>query len=40
MNHIHTPEDVSRVKQIVVQNVAPNGYAVLNAADSLVASMA
>jgi cyanophycin synthetase len=40
MNHIHTPEDVSRVKQIVVQNVAPNGYAVLNAADPLVASMA
>ena len=40
MNHIHTPEDVSRVKQIVVQNVAPNGYAVLNAADPLVAAMA
>jgi cyanophycin synthetase len=40
MNHIHTPEDVSRIKQIVVQNVAPNGYAVLNAADPLVAAMA
>jgi cyanophycin synthetase len=40
MNHVHTPEDVSRVKQIIVQNVAPNGYAVLNAADPLVAGMA
>jgi cyanophycin synthetase len=40
MNHIHTPEDVSRVKQIIVQNVAQNGYAVLNVADPLVASMA
>jgi cyanophycin synthetase len=40
MNHIHTPEDVARVKQMIVQNVAPNGYAVLNAADALVAGMA
>lgn len=40
MNHVHTPEDVARVKQIIVQNVAPNGYAVLNAADPLVAGMA
>ena len=40
LNHIHTPEEVARVKQIVVQNVAPNGFAVLNAADPLVAAMA
>lgn len=40
MNHIHTPEDVARVKQMIVQNVATNGHAVLNAADPLVAAMA
>ncbi len=40
MNHVHTPEEVARVKQIIVQNVAPTGYAVLNAADPLVAGMA
>ncbi len=40
LNHIHTPEDVATVKQIIVQNVAPHGYAVLNAADPLVAGMA
>jgi len=40
LNHMHTVEDVSRIKQIAVQNVAPTGYAVLNAADPLVASMA
>lgn len=40
LNHIHTPEDVARVKQMIVQNVAPSGYAVLNAADPLVAGMA
>ena len=40
LNHMHTPEDVSRIKQIIVQNVAPTGYAVLNAADPLVANMA
>jgi cyanophycin synthetase len=40
LNHMHTAEDVSRIKQIAVQNVAPTGYAVLNAADPLVASMA
>lgn len=40
LNHIHTPEDVATVKQIIVQNVAPQGYAVLNAADPLVAGMA
>jgi cyanophycin synthetase len=40
MNHIHTPDDVARVKQMIVQNVAPTGHAVLNAADPLVAAMA
>ncbi|MBU6291681.1 MAG: cyanophycin synthetase [Burkholderiales bacterium] len=40
LNHMHTAEDVSRIKQIAVQNVSPSGYAVLNAADPLVASMA
>lgn len=40
LNHIHTPQDVARVKQMIVQNVASNGYAVLNAADPLVAGMA
>ncbi len=40
LNHIHTPEDVARVKQMIVQNVAPTGHAVLNAADPLVAGMA
>ncbi len=39
-SHMHTPEDVARIKQIIVQNVAPNGHAVLNAADPLVAAMA
>ncbi len=40
LNHIHTAEEVARVKQMVVQNVATNGYAVLNASDPLVAAMA
>ncbi len=40
MNHIHTPEDVAKLKQMIVQNVATNGYAVLNASDPLVAAMA
>jgi cyanophycin synthetase len=40
LNHIHTVEGVARVKKVLVQNVAPNGYAVLNAADPLVAAMA
>ena len=40
LNHIHTAEGVSRIKQVIVQNVAPTGYAVLNAADPLVVAMA
>jgi cyanophycin synthetase len=41
LNHIHTAEDVACVKRVIVQNVTPKeGYAVLNAADPLVAAMA
>lgn len=41
MAYINTAEELAVVKRIVVQNVAPKtGYAVLNAADPLVASMA
>jgi cyanophycin synthetase len=40
LNHIHTPAEVARLKQMIVQNVATGGYAVLNAADPLVAAMA
>lgn len=37
---IETVEGLARVKRTVVENVAPNGVAVLNAADPLVADMA
>ena len=40
MNYLDTVEDLKRVKSVIVQNVSPDGYAVLNAADPLVASMA
>lgn len=41
MAYINTAEELAVVKRIIVQNVAPKtGYAVLNAADPLVASMA
>ena len=40
LNYITTKEDVSVLKRVIVQNVAPTGYAVLNAADPLVAAMA
>jgi cyanophycin synthetase len=40
MNYLETVEDIKRVKSVIVQNVAPTGFAVLNAADPLVASMA
>jgi cyanophycin synthetase len=40
LNYIHTAEGIARVKRVVVQNVAPDGYAVLNAADPQVAAMA
>jgi cyanophycin synthetase len=37
---INTVEDLAVVKRVIVQNVAPNGTAVLNAADAIVAEMA
>lgn len=40
LNYLDTVEDIKRVKSVIVQNVATTGYAVLNAADPLVASMA
>ncbi len=40
LNYITTKEDVGVLKRVIVQNVAPTGYAVLNAADPLVAAMA
>ncbi|QIL70137.1 cyanophycin synthetase [Diaphorobacter sp. HDW4B] len=40
LNFITTAEDVAVLKRVIVQNVAPNGYGVLNAADPLVAAMA
>ncbi len=40
MNHITTVEDLATVKGVIVKNVAPTGYAVLNAADPIVAAMA
>lgn len=40
LNFIKTVEDLSVVKRVVVQNVAPDGVAVLNAADPMSARMA
>ena len=40
LNYITTVEDLAVLKRVIVQNVAPNGYAVLNAADPIVAAMA
>jgi cyanophycin synthetase len=40
LNYISTVEDLAVVKRVIVQNVAPNGMAVLNAADPMVAAMA
>ncbi len=41
LNYIETAEDVAAVKRVIVQNVTPKeGWAVLNAADPLVAAMA
>jgi|APCry1669188910_1035180.scaffolds.fasta_scaffold00203_11 cyanophycin synthetase len=40
LNFISTVEDLSVVKRVVVQNVAPDGVAVLNAADPMSAAMA
>jgi cyanophycin synthetase len=40
LSFISTVEDLAVVKRVIVQNVAPNGMAVLNAADPMVANMA
>ncbi|HEY9103087.1 cyanophycin synthetase [Chitinimonas sp.] len=40
LNFITTLEDLAVLKRVIVQNVAPAGYAVLNAADPVVAAMA
>ncbi len=40
MNFIDTVEQLAAVKRVIVENVSPSGYAVLNAADPHVAAMA
>jgi cyanophycin synthetase len=40
LNYITTLEDLTVLKRVIVQNVADNGMAVLNAADPVVAGMA
>ncbi|WKB54062.1 cyanophycin synthetase [Eleftheria terrae] len=40
LNYITTVEDLAVLKRVIVQNVAPDGMAVLNAADPMVAAMA
>ncbi|WP_050462725.1 cyanophycin synthetase [Herbaspirillum autotrophicum] len=40
LSYISTVEDLAVVKRVIVENVAPSGVAVLNAADPMVASMA
>ncbi|GKT17697.1 cyanophycin synthetase [Acidovorax sp. SUPP2522] len=40
LNYITTVDDLAVLKRVIVQNVAPDGYAVLNAADPIVAAMA
>ena len=40
LNYITTVEDLAVLKRVVVQNVSPTGYAVLNAADAIVTDMA
>ncbi len=40
MNFVTTVEDIAAVKRVIVQNVAPTGFAVLNAADPQVVTMA
>ena len=37
---INTPDELAKVKRCIVESVAPNGYAVLNANDPLVVEMA
>jgi cyanophycin synthetase len=40
LNYITTVEDLAVLKRVIIKNVAPDGIAVLNAADPLVAAMA
>jgi cyanophycin synthetase len=40
LNYITTVEDLAVLKRVIVMNVAPSGYAVLNATDPIVAAMA
>ena len=40
LNYISTVEDLAVLKRVIVRNVAPGGWAVLNAADANVAAMA
>ena len=40
LNYITTVEDLMVLKRVIVRNVAPDGFAVLNAADPQVAAMA
>jgi len=40
LSYISTVEDLAVVKRVIVENVAASGYAVLNAADPMVADMA
>lgn len=40
LNYIITVHDLAVIKRVIVQNVAPTGMAVLNAADPVVAAMA
>ncbi|HEV7813840.1 MAG TPA: cyanophycin synthetase, partial [Janthinobacterium sp.] len=40
LNYITTVEDLAVLKRVIVQNVAASGFAVLNAADPIVAAMA
>ena len=40
LNYITTVEDLAVLKRVIVQNVAPTGYAVLNATDPMVTRMA
>ncbi|MBP6018951.1 MAG: cyanophycin synthetase [Burkholderiaceae bacterium] len=40
LSYISTVEDLAIVKRVIVENVSPNGVAVLNAADPIVAAMA
>ena len=40
LNYITTVEDLAVLKRVIVMNVAPDGYAVLNATDPIVVAMA